>query len=183
MTKQESRAAARAAFETWAAADPEGPVKASRRIMERIEESVEFRDAGTVLVYMSIRGEVLTQASVDKWRASKRIAIPLVKGKDLSLRLYDPPLLVEGYRGIIEPSDAAVEIDPAEIDLAIVPGAAFELKDGGKVLRLGRGGGFYDRLLPRLDCPKFGVCFSCRLIDGIPVDPWDIPLDRIFTEN
>lgn len=183
MTKKEIRKNAKTAFEAWATVHPEGPETASRAIMERIGTSAEFRDASTVLVYMSIRGEVLTRDFIDRWHGVKRIAIPLVKGDTLELKLYDPDLLVEGYRGIVEPSEAAVDIAPDEIDLAIIPGAAFSVRDDGAVLRLGRGGGFYDRLLPRLDCPTFGVCYSCRLMDEIPTDPWDRPLDRLFTEQ
>lgn len=183
MTKKETRAAAKAAFEEWTSACPEGPQNASESIWQQVEASSEFRSASTVLVYMSIRGEVLTRDFIDRWHTRKRIAIPLVKGDTLTLKLYDPSRLVEGYRGIIEPSDDAEEIATSEIDLAIVPGAAFKKQADGQVLRLGRGGGFYDRLLPLLNCPAFGVCYSCRLMDDIPTDPWDRPLDGLFTEN
>lgn len=182
MTKKETRAVAKAAYEAWTLAHPDGPDSASEAIWSQIEASGEFREAGTVLVYMSIRGEVLTGGFIDRWHKVKRIAIPLVKGDSLTLKVYDPGHLVKGYRGIIEPSDDAADIDPADIDLAIVPGAAFAVKDGGKVLRLGRGGGFYDRLLPLLRCPAFGVCYSCRLLADIPTDPWDRPLDGLYTE-
>lgn len=183
MTKQEARKAAKTAFEAWTAGNPESQEAASRIIMERVEASGEFRSAGTVLAYMSIRGEVMTRDLIDRWHGQKRIVLPLVKGGSLALKLYDPSRLVEGYRGIIEPTEDAVDIDPSEIDLAIVPGAAFTVRNDGTVLRLGRGGGFYDRLLPHLDCPAFGVCYSCRVLDDIPTDPWDRPLDRLFTEK
>lgn len=181
MTKKEARAAAKAAFEAWVEQDPSGQEKASRLIWEQVEASREFRDAATVLVYMSIRGEVKTDESISRWHKSKRIAVPLVKGESLALKLYDPERLATGYRGIVEPTEDAVDISPEEIGLAIVPGAAFCSKDG-RILRLGRGGGFYDRLLPSLDCPLFGVCYSCRMMDDIPTDPWDVTLDKLFTE-
>lgn len=180
MTKAEARSAAKKAFEAWLADDGDGPERESAVIWKKVEESPAFVNAGTVLLYMSIRGEVLTRAFIDRWQGKKRIAIPLVQGERLILKQYDPNLLKEGYRGIVEPSADALEISPDEIDLAIVPGCAFSIKDS-EVLRLGRGGGFYDRLLPYLDCPKIGVCYSCRIADDIPCDPWDVRLDGLVS--
>lgn len=180
MTKAEARSAAKKAFAEWISADPDGPVRESAEIWRAVEGAPEFRAAGTVLLYMSIRGEVLTREFIERWFTAKRIAIPLVRGDSLVLKIYDPSKLREGYRGIIEPSDDAEEIQPADIDFAIVPGCAFAAKES-RILRLGRGGGFYDRLLPSLDCPKAGVCYSCRVLEDLPCDPWDAPLDGLVT--
>lgn len=180
MTKKEAREIAKNAFAQWRDSDPEGPERASREIWARVEATDAFRGAGTVLLYMSIKGEVMTSEFIRKWSGTKKIALPLVDGDTLVLKAYDPSRLKEGYRGIIEPSDDAEDIDVTKIDLAIVPGAAFAI-NGGKVLRLGRGGGFYDRLLPLLDCPTVGVCYACRVLKDIPTDPWDIALDTMIT--
>ena len=154
----------------------------SEEIMRRFESLPEFLHARTVLLYVSIPGEVETLDFIGKWAGSKRIALPLVKGEELELRLYRPDGLTAGYRGIPEPSSSCPVIDPAEIDLAIVPGTAFQA-DGEKVWRLGRGKGFYDRLLPHLSCPLYAAAFHFRLVGNLPVDAWDIPLDGICTEK
>ena len=182
MTKKEARQKANSAYAEWHSTDPEGPVRASRRIWAGLEATESFHRAGTVLLYMSIDGEVMTREFIDKWSGSKRIALPLVKGETLQLKAYDPSRLKKGYRGITEPSDNAEDIAPADVDLAVIPGAAFA-RNGTSVLRLGRGGGFYDRLLPLLDCPRIGVCYESRVLDDIPTDPWDIALDGLISEK
>lgn len=146
------------------------------RIWKKLEEFDEFKNAKTILLYMSIAGEVTTAEFIKKWYSKKRIVIPLVKGETLILKEYHPDKLCEGYRGIIEPSKDAISIEPSEIDLAIVPGVAFS-KNGE---RLGRGGGFYDRLLPNIKCPKFGICYPFRIIENIPIDPWDEKLTAVI---
>lgn len=135
-----------------------------------------FSEASTILVYMSMPDEVPTDIFLDKWYLAKRLVIPLVKGENLVLKEYDPTALVTGYCGISEPSENAPDISCEDIDFAIVPGVAFDRHNH----RLGRGKGFYDRLLPHLNCPKVGVCQPFRLIEEVPCDPWDIPLDAVI---
>lgn len=148
----------------------------SAAIWERLEAMPAFWAADCVLLYMAMPGEPLTEAFIGRWHGRKRIVLPVVVGDGLELREYDPELLKEGYMGIWEPSEAALPVNPSEVDLAVVPGVAFAPMDGA-VVRLGHGGGFYDRLLPRLDCPLIGVGYSFRLVDSLPADPWDVRLD------
>jgi len=143
-----------------------------------VERRSEFTGASTVLMYMSIPGEVPTYEIVQRWSKECSIVLPLVSGQELLLKRYEPEKLVRGYRGIMEPSYDAPDVDASAIDLAIVPGVAF-CRSNGKVKRLGRGGGFYDRLLPALNCFKLGVCFDFRVVDDLPCDPWDAVLDDL----
>ena len=87
--------------------------------------------------------------------------------------------LQPGYKGILEPTPDATPVSPGEIELALIPGVAFA-GERGAFSRLGRGKGFYDRLLPSLRCPKVGICYPFRLVDSLPTDPWDIPLDGLI---
>lgn len=66
-----------------------------------------------------------------------------------------------------------------EIDLIIVPGVAFDRQRN----RLGRGKGFYDRLLSTLNVPKIGISYDFQLKDQIPVEPFDRKMDLIITEK
>ncbi len=162
---------------------PDEEMRLSQSIWRQVEALGGFAAAKCVLIYMSLPGEVTSQQFIEKWAPAKRFAIPLVCGDGrLSLRQYDPALLQQGYRGILEPSIEAPVIQSGEIDFAIVPGVAFAAGGGG-VIRLGRGGGYYDRLLPLLHCPKFGVAYSFRLLESLPSDPWDAPLDGVVTER
>ena len=152
----------------------------SARIFADIEKDPRFISAGCVLLYMSIPGEVQTAAFIDKWYKKKRLVLPKVCGGSLVLFEYNPNHIKEGYRGILEPTLNADPISDEQIDLVIVPGVAFSKEPDGRVLRLGRGGGYYDKLLPRLSCPMFGVGYPFRLLDSVPCDPWDISLDALF---
>ena len=157
--------------------------KASREtsaVLSALERDSRFVSAGCVLMYMSIPGEVETADFIARWHGSKRIVIPRVVGEELELFEYDPDRLVPGYLGILEPSDDAVRVDPSEIDLAVIPGVAFSRLPDGRVLRMGHGKGFYDRLLPQLSCPKLGICFGFRVLSEIPSDAWDVPLDGLL---
>ena len=79
---------------------------------------------------------------------------------------------------LYEPSDRA-EILPDNIDLAIVPGLAFDhLKN-----RLGYGKGYYDRLLCEMDAYKIGVCFRFQVFDKIPYTNTDVKMDLIVSER
>lgn len=155
----------------------------SERILGELERSPEFVSARTVLGYMAIPGEVLTEGFIRRWSAYKRMLIPLVTPSGLELREYRPDCLVSGYAGIPEPSAGAPLCRPDEVDFAFVPGVAFsrgQEGEQGRIWRLGRGKACYDRLLPSLHCPVAGVAFPFRLVDRLPLDPWDRPLDLLF---
>jgi len=70
----------------------------------------------------------------------------------------------------------AADIPP---DVILVPGVAFS---PGKV-RLGYGGGFYDRFLAASDALKIGVAFSCQVLPELPAEAHDVRMDAIITEN
>lgn len=148
-------------------------------IASRIEALPEYAAAHTVLAYCSMPDEVGTEILIASMHGQKKVVLPVVKGDALELRLYEPSKLKAGYKGILEPSDEADIISPDDIDLAIIPGMAFDSEGH----RLGRGGGFYDRLIPLLHCPLAGICFTCQLVPDVPVESFDRSLTLIITDN
>jgi 5-formyltetrahydrofolate cyclo-ligase len=94
----------------------------------------------------------------------------------LELRLYSgrDSLRVGAYN-ILEPV-GPVFSDYDSIDLAVVPGVAFTA-DG---IRLGRGKGYYDRLLPRIKARKIGICFPFQILHSIPAESFDIRMDEVI---
>lgn len=165
---------------------PYGPVEESIRILSALENLPQFKEARTVLVYVSMSGEVRTREFLERWQAlGKRVVLPKVVGKKLELREYHPEMLSPGYCGIAEPSDSAPEVKRSEVDLAVIPGVAFSCqKDENGVeryYRLGRGGGFYDGLLSELKCPFVGVCFPFRIVEELPLEAWDVPIDIVLS--
>ena len=150
--------------------------EASLRIRCMVEALPEFRQARTLLLYASVPGEVDTFPWLEEWFPERRIALPKVEGEFLTLYSYSPGDLCSGYLGIREPSCRAERILPEEIDLAIVPGVAFDMT--GR--RLGHGKGFYDRLLPQLRCLKAGVCLPYWIVAAGRCEEDDAKVDGVF---
>lgn len=175
--RQEKADIRRAVKQSWSAPGF-SPEEAAERLWTQIEASGDFRRARTVLLYASLPDEVPTAAILRRWSAEKRLVLPLVCPDGLHLKAYDPARLQAGYRGIPEPLADCPEIAPESIDFALIPGVAFT-KDGG---RLGRGKGYYDRLLPRLTrAVKVGAAFPFQMRERLPLDAWDIPLDIVYS--
>jgi 5-formyltetrahydrofolate cyclo-ligase len=144
-----------------------------------------FAEAGIVLLYARAFAEELetTPFFEHALELDKEVACPRVDRHERRLRLYrirEPGVdLRPGTMGIPEPRRSCPEIDPDQIDWALVPGLAFDLR----CHRLGRGAGYYDRLLPllRRESSKWAVAFDCQLVQELPVEPHDFPLDGIAT--
>jgi 5-formyltetrahydrofolate cyclo-ligase len=144
-------------------------------VLASLESRQDFREATTVLLYHSLPDEVRTWNFVDRWCGSKRVLLPVVVGDDLELRLYTGrDSLRLGMYNILEPV-GPLFTDYDSIDLAVIPGVAFT-RDG---IRLGRGKGYYDRLLPRINSPKIGICFPFQILDFIPTEPFDVRMDDV----
>jgi 5-formyltetrahydrofolate cyclo-ligase len=85
--------------------------------------------------------------------------------------------LQSGQLGIREPGDSCPEIALNRLDLVLVPGVAFDARGG----RLGRGKGYYDRLLSGVSGTKCGVAFDEQMVDAVPVGPMDVCVNCILT--
>ena len=163
------------------AVPPEEKLRRSEAIMRQVEALPEFREARVVLLYWSMADEVQTHNFVERWYRDKVLLLPCVDGDDLLLRRYTgPECLVAGEQfGIGEPT-GPVYTDLESIELIIVPGVAFDRKGN----RMGRGRGFYDRLLKTTPkALKIGVAYDFQMLDSIPVEPFDVKMDRIITEQ
>jgi 5-formyltetrahydrofolate cyclo-ligase len=106
--------------------------------------------------------------------------------ESLSLSLYEirdmDKDIIPGFKGIPEPNSEILQIiNPEDIDLAVIPGVAFDEKKN----RLGYGAGYYDRFLKlvRPDCIKAAVAYRLQLLKSIPVEIYDIPMDMVITED
>ncbi len=151
----------------------------SSKLFIHLESLPVFKNAKTILLYHSLKDEVRTHAFIEKWKNQKILILPVVNGKNLILKEYnDSSKLLTGAYGIQEPTGELFS-DYNKIDLAIIPGVSFD-KVGN---RLGRGKGYYDRLLPKIKAFKIGICFSFQLSEKIPVEPHDTKMNLIITEN
>jgi 5-formyltetrahydrofolate cyclo-ligase len=159
----------------------------SRRVWERVATLACYQRARMVLAYMAFDGEVLTDGLIRQATSSgKQIVLPLVQADRQSMALYVIDDLergmAPGYRGILEPSPHSTRaVAPENLNVAFVPGIAFDLRGG----RLGYGVGFYDRLLSQLprDIPTVGLAFDFQIIPRLPLQPHDIMLEAIVTDS
>jgi 5-formyltetrahydrofolate cyclo-ligase len=140
-------------------------------------------EAQTIMAYYSLPDEVNTHGLIDDLVAEgKTVLLPKVTGPDtMELRRYTGrDDLQEGAYHILEPM-GELFTDFSSIDLILVPGLAFDAAGH----RLGRGRGYYDRLLSSLFTihsslfSSIGVCFDFQKVDEVPVDAHDIAMDKV----
>ncbi|MCF8010352.1 MAG: 5-formyltetrahydrofolate cyclo-ligase [Clostridiales bacterium] len=159
----------------------------SSDITSNILKMKEYQRAETIMVYVDFRNEVQTGEFIQAaMSAGKKIAVPLtdIENKRLipsELKNY-PGDLVPGAYGIPEPaSDCLRPIEPADFDMILIPGVAFD-EEGN---RLGYGGGFYDRFLlnTRKDCIWLAPAYELQLKPCVYPDKHDCPVHFIVTEK
>lgn len=157
---------------------------ASDRIVGRVTGLAEFREAQTILCYLSMKHEVETTGIIEvAWQAGKRLAVPAI-GDDGEYRpawLRAETVVVEKRFGVREP-DVPEWVGDVRFDLAILPGVAFSPAGG----RLGHGRGYIDRLLSRMTAGvgcKTGICYQCQLAGAVPTGERDVLMDIVVTEE
>lgn len=159
----------------------------SRAVMDRVMSLEAYLKAKSLMVYVDFRNEVQTGGLIVRsLAAGKIVSVPItdVRGKKLipsRLESY-PGDLAPGAWGIMEPRPECVRpLDPGELDLVIVPGVAFDAKGN----RLGYGGGFYDRFLPRTrpGTVYIAPAFEVQVVDDVFPGPHDVPVHVIVTEE
>ncbi len=150
-------------------------------IMHRLELTHDFAAAQVVLLYWSMADEVQTHSFVERWYRRKTLLLPCVQGDDLVLRQYTgPECMVSGEQfGIGEPAgDEWTDLEA--VQLITVPGVAFDPAGN----RMGRGRGFYDRLLKSTPhAVKIGLAYDFQMLDAIPTEPHDVRMDRVITDH
>jgi len=157
----------------------------SSQIKKRVFDLKEFKQAKTVLFYVSYDNEVYTHDMIkESISKGKRIVVPISdkENKRLILSEFDEWNNLEvGSYGILEPrKDKIKEISVDKVDLIIVPGVGFDEK--GR--RIGHGKGYYDNLLRKsTKALHIGLAFELQIVDHVPTEEHDVPLDRIVTEK
>lgn len=179
--KVEFRSRVRARIGDW---DPALRTLDSARIRERILQLDEWQRARTVLLFAPLRDEP------DVWpllstalETGRRVALPVFdssSGVYTARQVGDPGRdLVAGRFGVREPGPECPGLPLASLDLVMVPGLAFT-REGW---RLGRGGGFYDRLLNSTPAVRCGVGRDEQLVVRLPIEPHDVQLDLVLTPS
>jgi 5-formyltetrahydrofolate cyclo-ligase len=161
-------------------------VEGSRRICDRLRNLPVMQESRSILFYRPMPEEP------DVWPLALEA---LGQGREVGLlrysaaqRLYVPCVIrrgreetdvVMGPFGVGEPGPDCPAMDAKRLDLVLVPGIGFSV-DGA---RLGRGKGFYDRVLSGISGFRCGVAFDCQVVAALPVEPHDIYLNGILTPS
>jgi 5-formyltetrahydrofolate cyclo-ligase len=174
-------------FEKRKALSKEEIKEKSNKIKEKLFSLPEFKDAKNILFYVSFNDEVDTQEIIKELLANKEknIIVPYVVKNNPILQLSE----IKNFNelepktwGILEPKDEFIrKFDIENVDLVIIPGIVFD-QNGH---RIGYGYGYYDRFLKKLDknVVKIGFGFEFQIVDKIPEEKHDVPVDIMVTEK
>ena len=177
----------RARAKTVRDAEPERGSKEAL-IALRVEQLSEYQRAQVVAAYVGVKSEVATRSLIEGrlargeptavvYRQERDLALCLIRSLDelapASFELWEPvPAVV---------ANAERHCAPADVDLFLVPGLAFDLAGG----RIGYGKGYYDRLLgaARPGAVFLALAFECQMVEHVPTSPRDVPVHLMVTER
>lgn len=153
--------------------------QAAASVFHKLEQSAAFALAENILLYHSLPDELSSREFLDRWSGRKHFFLPRVNGLNLEILPYDRSRLALGSFHIEEPvGDETTDI--SEIELIVVPAVAYDRKGN----RVGRGKGYYDRLLAETKATKVGVGYDFQLLDeDIDAEPHDVAVDIVITES
>ncbi len=157
------------------------------RVGKRLFEFANFLESNIALLYINKPNEVTTEDIIQQcYRFNKIVVLPAfnVEKRSISLMKVDnlKTDLMKGNRGIMEPDLTQCKHVPVDvIDIAIIPGLAFDEKGG----RLGSGEGYYDRFIPKLSATtrKVALAFENQIVQQVPMISHDKHVDIIITEE
>ncbi len=148
----------------------------STTVLKNVQGLELFQQAKAVGLYMPLPDEVDVSPLFQTLELQMYIPAFDESVGGYRMATYTPELK-KGKFGILEPKNP-VWAKADELDLILVPGLAFDLSGN----RLGRGGGFYDQLLPQYHAVRAGICFDSQCLEKIPTEPHDCIMDLLITD-
>jgi 5-formyltetrahydrofolate cyclo-ligase len=159
----------------------------ARQIENRLFEFANFLESNIVLLYINSANEVISRNIIERcFDYNKIVILPAFDSNTYEMKLMKVDNLETdlklGPRGIFEPDAMRCNVVPIEcIDIAIIPGTAFDEKGG----RIGSGEGYYDRLIPKLSITtrKVALAVEDQITQQIQMESHDRHVDIIITEK
>jgi 5-formyltetrahydrofolate cyclo-ligase len=153
----------------------------SAEIRARLLMQPVWREARALLLFAALADEPDVRPLIHvALNQGKRVALPRflsVRGEYEAAAICSNEDLSPGRFGVLEPRLERPAVDLMQLDFALVPGVGFDLT--GR--RLGRGSGFYDRLLAGVPGHKCGVAFDCQVVPEVPEESHDVRLNSLVT--
>ena len=152
----------------------------SNQIKNKLFNLSQYKKSKTIMFFVSFNSEVNTHEMIKESLKNKTIVVPKVVSHEIEPSIIiDFDNLVSGKFGILEPIEA-MKIAHKNIGLVLVPGIVFD-KEGH---RIGYGFGYYDKFLAKVPkAIKIGLAFDFQVVDKIPAEMHDVPVDMIVTEK
>ena len=158
-------------------------LKIDEAVALQVLSSPEYRRSGTVFLYAATAEEIDTCLILqDALHQGKTVCVPRCGARQnmTAHRIQSlEDLRHTGAFGILEPAEEMPLVPPGEIDFIIAPALACDYSG----IRLGYGGGYYDRYLEQAAACSAALCAESRLVDALPCDTHDQRCDIIFTER
>lgn len=154
----------------------------SRAISERLLGLPVFQKAQRIGVYLALATEVQTGEIIHAcWEQGTDVCVPyyLPEKKIYSLSRLQPGAPLKEMKWKLREPEQPDPVDPSSLDLILVPAMAFDIHG----VRLGHGGGHYDRLLPAVTGYRLGLAFHEQVVDALPSEPHDEKVQAILTEQ
>ncbi|UCF90002.1 MAG: 5-formyltetrahydrofolate cyclo-ligase [Desulfobacterales bacterium] len=159
----------------------------TKTIENKLFEFANFLESKIVLLYVNSHSEVPTGSILARAFIYKKIVVlPAFNSEKFEMKLMKVDNIQRelklGPRGILEPDPSRCKIVPIDrVDIAIIPGVAFDEKGG----RIGSGEGYYDRLIPKLSITtrKVALAFEEQIVAGVPTESHDKYVDIIITDR
>lgn len=163
---------------------PEDKRKRDEYIFNRLTECQHYKEAGTVLCFVSTDVEINTHRIIShSLKLGKKVAVPRCTDKLGNMKFYlisSFSDLEKGLYGLLEPNTKKCRVFTDDANsICIIPGFAFDAKG----YRVGFGKGFYDRFLKNYSGIKLGICYNECIVNKIPSGRYDIASDYIITEK
>lgn len=175
-------------LEKRAGLSPEHRLEGSQGVIELIRSLAEWKNAGEVLVYWPIKGEVDVRPLITElWQRGSTVFMPRCRPDafgemDIACATCEDEL-TPGPFTIMEPDvEKCPPVGTCSPDIALIPGVCFDRRG----YRLGFGGGYYDRLLASDEMKgtlTIGLGYDFQLVKELPTQPWDMPVNTVCTEE
>ena len=156
----------------------------SQDVLQRVLQLDVFQSAKLVLCYVSLPDEIDTEALIEQaWRSGKEVAVPVCTDRFGNMDFYRITALSDlknSTFGVREPDTALCQkVTDFQEAVCIVPGLSFDRKGS----RLGYGKGYYDRFLKKYTLISIGLCYNSLILDTLPTDEFDVPVNIVVTEQ